>query len=142
MNEFKFYSPVQIRYGDIDPQWHVNNAHTLTMIEVGRFNYMQHLGLFDGESFFDLGWIVADAHISFLAPITLTQKIRVGVRVSKIGNKSMTIEYQIEDEKDGHVLTKAETVMVHLITTPILLSRFRIIGGKKLPFLKAGNDRK
>jgi len=113
MNEFKFYSPVQIRYGDIDPQWHVNNAHTLTMIEVGRFNYMQHLGLFDGESIFDLGWIVADAHISFLAPITLTQKIRVGVRVSKIGNKSMTIEYQIEDEKDGHVLTKAETVMVH-----------------------------
>jgi acyl-CoA thioester hydrolase len=37
----------------------------------------------------------------------------VGVRVAKLGNKSMTLEYQIEDQSTGEVLTKAETVMVH-----------------------------
>ena len=113
MSEFKFYSPLQIRYGDIDPQWHVNHAHMVTFIETARFNFIQSLGIFDGESYFDLGWIVADVHVTFLAPITLTQKIRVGVRVAKLGNKSMTLEYQIEDESTGHVLTTAETVMVH-----------------------------
>jgi len=74
---------------------------------------VQTLGIFDGKSYFDLGWIVADVHISFLAPIYLTQKIRIGVRVARLGNKSMTLEYQIEDENNGEVLTKAETVMVH-----------------------------
>lgn len=113
MSEFKFYTPLQVRYGDIDAQWHVNHAHTVTFIETARFNFVQELGIFDGESYFDLGWIVADVHVSFLAPIYLTQKIRVGVRVAKLGNKSMTLEYQIEDEKTGDVLTKAETVMVH-----------------------------
>jgi acyl-CoA thioester hydrolase len=113
MSEYKFYSPIQVRYGDIDAQWHVNNAHTVTFIETARFNFVQTLGIFDGESYFDLGWIVADVHVSFLAPIKLTQKIRVGVRVAKLGTKSMTLEYQIEDEATGEVLTKAETVMVH-----------------------------
>jgi acyl-CoA thioester hydrolase len=112
MSEYKFYFPVQIRYGDLDPQWHVNNTHTVTLIETARFNYILTLGLFDGQSFFDLGLIVADVHVVYLAPIKLTQKIRVGVRVNKIGTKSLTLDYQIEDESDGSVLTRAETVMV------------------------------
>lgn len=113
MSEYKFYTPVQIRYGDIDAQWHVNNAQTVTLIETARFNFVQSLGIFDGTSFTDLGWIVADVHVSYLAPIFLTQKIRIGVRVAMLGNKSMTLEYQIEDEATGEILTKAETVMVH-----------------------------
>ncbi len=113
MNEYKFYCPIQIRYADIDPQWHVNHARTVTYIETARFNFVQELGIFNGESYFDLGWIVADVHVSYLAPIILTQKIRIGVRVAKLGTKSMTLEYQIEDESDGSVLTRAETVMVH-----------------------------
>jgi acyl-CoA thioester hydrolase len=68
--------------------------------------------LFDGQSFLDLSLIVADVHVVYLAPIKLGQKIRVGVRVAKIGTKSLTLEYQIEDEETGSALTKAETVMV------------------------------
>jgi acyl-CoA thioester hydrolase len=112
MSEFKFYTPVQVRHGDLDPQWHVNHARTVSYLEAARFDYIIALDLFDGQSFFDLEWIVADVHVAYIAPIKLTQKIRVGVRVSKIGNKSITLEYQIEDEADGCVLTKAETVMV------------------------------
>lgn len=112
MNDYKFFSPIQVRYGDLDPQWHVNNAHTVTFIETARFEYIQAVGLFDGQSFLDLSLIVADVHVVYLAPIKLGQKIRVGVRVAKIGTKSLTLEYQIEDEETGSVLTKAETVMV------------------------------
>jgi len=32
MAQFHFYLPLQVRYGDLDPQWHVNNAHTVTYI--------------------------------------------------------------------------------------------------------------
>lgn len=112
MSEFKFYFPIQVRYGDLDPQWHVNNAKFLTYFEQARFGYLVELKLWDGKSFMDLGLIVADVHISYKAPIILGQKIRVGVRVSKIGNKSLTYACLLEDEGTHAVLATAEIIGV------------------------------
>jgi len=112
MPPFNYYCPVQVRYGDLDAQWHVNNAHILTFIEQARFAYLIQLGLFDGASFFDMGLIVADVHVAYLAPIRLIQNLRVGVRVARLGNKSMKFEYQVEDEDTAAFLATAETVMV------------------------------
>jgi acyl-CoA thioester hydrolase len=109
---FRYFCPIQVRYGDLDPQWHVNNARFNTYIEHARLSYWQELGIFDGSSFFDLGLIVADIHIAYLAQISLGQKVRVGVRVARIGNKSMSFEYRVEDETTGQVLSTAESVMV------------------------------
>ena len=36
MSDFNFYYPVAVRYGDLDPQGHVNNAKYLTYFEIGR----------------------------------------------------------------------------------------------------------
>ena len=112
MPAFRYYCPIQVRYGDLDPQWHVNNARTVTFLEQARFSYLIQLGLFDGVSFFDVGVIVADVHVTYLAPIRLTHKLRVGVRVARIGNKSFIFEYQVEDENSATILATAETVMV------------------------------
>ena len=112
MPDFHFYYPIQVRYGDLDPQWHVNNAHIVTFLEQARFAYLLALSLFDGEHFLELGLIVADVHVTFLAPIQLTQKIRIGVRVARIGVKSLTFEYLVEEETGPTPLARAETVMV------------------------------
>ncbi len=112
MTPFRYQYPIQIRYGDLDPQWHVNNARFATYLEQARFSYLMKLGLFDGHSFFDIGLIVADVHIAYLAPMTLTQKVRVGMGVTRIGNKSLTMEYVIEDEETGQMTARGETIMV------------------------------
>jgi len=112
MAEFRFYTPIQVRYADLDTQWHVNNSRYSTYIEQGRFDYLQHLGLFDGIHFASLGLIVADVHIAYLAQIKLNQQVRVGVRTSRIGTKSLTLEYEIQDTTTGELLAKAESVMV------------------------------
>ncbi len=112
MSAFRFYYPIQVRYGDLDPQWHVNNARFLTFLEQTRFAYLLELGLFDGKSFLDLGLIVADIHIAYLAPIMLEEKIRVGLRVARIGNKSLTLEYLMENETTGEAKARAEIIMV------------------------------
>ncbi len=112
MTPFRFLYPIQIRYGDLDPQWHVNNARFATYLEQARSSYLMELDLFDGHSFFDIGLIVADVHIAYLAPMTLTQKICVKMSVTRIGNKSLTMEYVIEDEQTGQATARAETVMV------------------------------
>jgi acyl-CoA thioester hydrolase len=112
MDEFNFHLPLQLRYGDLDPQWHINNVRTIALLEHARFSYLMELGLFDGKSFFDLGLIVADVHVAYLAPIELDQTVSAWVRVAKIGNKSLVFEYQIMEDAAGTVLAKAETVMV------------------------------
>ena len=60
----------------------------------------------------NLGLIVADAHLVYLKPIELGQNIRVGIRVTRIGNKSLDFDYQIEDADNGMVMGTATTVMV------------------------------
>jgi acyl-CoA thioester hydrolase len=112
MDTFHFHFPLQIRYGDLDPQGHVNNAHTVILIEQGRLAYLIQLGLWDGKDFSNLGLIVADVHVAYLAPILLGQNVQIGVRVARLGNKSLTMEYLISDQDTGQALAKAETVMV------------------------------
>ncbi|GAP12543.1 predicted thioesterase [Longilinea arvoryzae] len=112
MTEFRFYCPIQVRYGDLDAQWHVNNARFNSYIEQGRFEYLLRLGLFDGVDFSSLGLIVADVHITYLAPIEINHQVRVGVRTSRIGNKSLVFEYIVQDAASGDLFAKAETVMV------------------------------
>jgi acyl-CoA thioester hydrolase len=112
MSEFKFYQPISVRYGDLDPQWHVNNSRFLTYMEQARFAYLVHVGLWDGVDFFNLGLIVADAHVAFAAPIFLGQKVRVGARVGRIGTKSLAFEHVIEEEDTGKLLGSGDLVMV------------------------------
>ncbi len=110
--QFRFYYPIQVRYGDLDPQWHVNNARFLTYLEQARLAYLIHLGLFDGHSFLDLGLIVADIHIAYRAPIALMEELRVGVKTVRLGNKSLKMVYMIENPTTGQVKAQAEVVMV------------------------------
>lgn len=112
MTIFHFNYPLQVRYGDLDAQAHVNNAHFITFIEQARLAYLVETGLFDGENFLDLGLIVADVHMAYLAPLKLGQPVEIGVRVSRIGNKSLTLEYEVRDARTGSVAARAETIMV------------------------------
>ena len=109
---FKFYIPITVHYGDIDAQWHVNNARYVSYIEQARIEYLKQLGLFDGKTYLDLKGIIADVHVSYLAPIVFGQSIRVGTRTVRIGNKSISFEYVIEDESSGKILSTAEVVVV------------------------------
>ncbi len=112
MPEFKFYHPIEVRYGDLDPQGHVNNAKYFTYIEQARTQYIRRLGLWPGGSFLDIGIILADVQITFKSPILFGQAVRVGARVSQIGNKSFKMEYCLEDGADGKELANATSVLV------------------------------
>ena len=112
MTEFRFYHPIEVRYGDLDPQGHVNNARYLTYMEQTRVAYARHLGLWDGGSFFSFGMIMADAHVVFRAPILWGQPVRVGMRIARLGNKSMDSLYRIEDTQTGQLLAEGSVVLV------------------------------
>ena len=113
MTDFRFFHRIEVRYGDLDPQGHVNNAKYLTFFEQARVRYMIHLSLYtEDQSFKKIGVIVADTHIAFLAPIHYGVDIKVGVRTSKLGNKSMTIEQKIVNNANGQEMARGEVVTV------------------------------
>jgi len=112
MTGFHFYHPIEVRYGDLDPQGHVNNAKYLTYLEQARIAYIAHLGMWNSDSFLDIGIILADAHVTFRQPILFRQAVQVGVRVVRLGNKSLTMEYRVEDRAGGSTLAEATTVLV------------------------------
>ena len=112
MSKFRFQQPISVRYNDLDPQWHVNNARFLSYIEYGRMNYLMALGLFDGHNFSDLPFIVADMHIRFIKPIELTDSVVVSVGVTRIGNKSLLLECEIASADGATVYATAENTLV------------------------------
>jgi acyl-CoA thioester hydrolase len=113
MTKFRFFHPIEVRYGDLDPQGHLNNAKYLTYFETARINYFTHLGLFTpGQSFMDIGVIMADVRVTFHAPVQYGMPIKVGVRISKLGNKSMTVEQNIVHAETDEALASGQVILV------------------------------
>ncbi len=112
MNPYRFQFPIIIRYSDLDPQWHVNNARFLSFAEQARFAYLVELGLFDGKSFWDLPLIVGDVHCRYLVPIDPGVTVIVSTGVISIGNKSLVMGTIITSEDGSVVHAEMETIMV------------------------------
>ncbi len=112
MPNYRFFHPIVVRYGDLDPQGHVNNAAFLTYLEHARVAYVRHLELWDGNSFLEIGIILARIELDFLVPILMTDSVEVGLRTSRLGNKSLDMDYVIREINTGQIFAEAKTVQV------------------------------
>ena len=112
MSTFRFYQPITVRYGDLDPQGHVNNAGFITYLEHARVSYIRHLKLWDGKSFLEIGFILARVELDYIAPIRMTDTVEVGVCVSRLGNKSLDMNYLIRETDTGQIFAEGKTVQV------------------------------
>lgn len=92
-DDFRLFHTLEVRYGDIDAQRHLNNARYFTFMEQARIEYILQVGLWDGGDFEGVGMILAEQKCTYLKPILFGQSIDVGVRISRLGNKSFTMEY-------------------------------------------------
>jgi acyl-CoA thioester hydrolase len=96
MTTFRFSCPIKVRYADLDAQGHVNNAAYFSYMEQARFEYMQALGVWrPGDDFLSLGTILAEAGCTYKKPIQIGQTVEVGVRITRLGNKSYDTEYRL-----------------------------------------------
>jgi acyl-CoA thioester hydrolase len=60
----------------------------------------------------DIGVIMADARVTFHAPVQYGMPVKVGVRISKLGNKSMTVEQNIVNAETNEVLASGKVILV------------------------------
>jgi acyl-CoA thioester hydrolase len=97
-----------VRFRDLDPMGHVNNAVFLTYIESARAAFLQHLGAV--QTLEDLAIIVARIEIDFRAPVRFGDEVEVSARVSRFGGKSFDLEHELRVA--GNLVAEAKTVLV------------------------------
>jgi acyl-CoA thioester hydrolase len=103
-----FLHTERVRFRDLDPMGHVNNAVFLTYIEQARFAFLVDAGAATGIE--DMNIIVARIEIDFRAPVRMGDEIQIGVRASQVGTKSFELEYELR--VGGEVVAQAKSVQV------------------------------
>ena len=98
----------QVRFRDLDPMGHVNNAVFLTYIEQARVAFFAEAGAATGLE--DMTMIVARVEIDFKAPVRLGQEVAISVRASRFGTKSFDLDYELR--VDGELVAVAKSVQV------------------------------
>jgi len=106
LENFNFSLPIQIRWNDLDPLGHVNNAVYVTYFEIVRGHFMLHAcpGWDWHKDMFLIANVTANFHKELLLTATETA---VSIRTSKIGNKSFVLEYAVTSKKGDTVLVHA-----------------------------------
>ena len=113
MTDFNFFYLVEVRYGDLDPQGHVNNAKFLTYFEQTRGHYLIHLGLFEKDrSFMDVGIILAEVQVNFLYPVNFGMQVRIGARTTRLGSKSFDMVYSLQAVNNPREFATGSAVLV------------------------------
>jgi acyl-CoA thioester hydrolase len=105
---FDFVHRERVRFRDVDAMGHVNNAVFASYVEQARIEYLSSMGLLDGPLY--MGMILARLELDFLAPGQPQGEVEIGVRVTRSGNKSFELEYELQ--QDGSAIARATTVLV------------------------------
>jgi acyl-CoA thioester hydrolase len=111
LSEYKYKTPIHIRFSDMDAYGHVNNAVYLTYFEIARGNYWRNVVKWDWNK---TGIILGRSEVNYLKPITLDDKIECYVRTTRIGNSSFDVMYILVKitENGPEICTTGKTVCI------------------------------
>lgn len=107
MSDFRFETELAVRYRDLDPLGHVNNAVYASYMEQARTRYLKRVL---GTPPADIQAVIAHIEIDFRQSIEGDDDVVVGVRTTGFGESSITMEYEIS--ANGTLSATGETVMV------------------------------
>ncbi len=106
----RFTVDIQMRFRDLDPMGHVNNAVYLSYCEFARTQfYMKHAFK---RSLHDIDFILAHVDIDYLAAAEWGDQVEVSVWPSKIGDSSFTLSYELRDKTSNRLIAKSSSVQV------------------------------
>lgn len=106
---FRFHHAVDVRFKDIDVGGHAHHSHALVYFEEGRAAYWSEVVGRKGIDGID--YILAEARIRYHLRVLWPQRLRVGVRVSRLGRRHFEMEYEVLSE-GGELLVSGGTTQV------------------------------
>ena len=113
-SEFKFSTPVRVRWMECDAQGIVFNGAYLGYLEIAQAEYFRNLGFsiyrIAQNGYFDSAVVKAD--LEFKAPARVDEVLELFARVARIGNTSITLLVEIYAAGSDKLLTNIEAVYV------------------------------
>lgn len=106
-----------VRWNDLDAFGHVNNANYLTYVQESRADFTWWSRKRAGETPLLMDMVVARAEVDFLEPIYEGGfDLDVEIWVTKIGNASFDLAYQMSSNENIHANAKTVQVAVSMET--------------------------
>ena len=92
---------LEIRYGDLDPYGHVNNAVYLEFFEKVRICYWRALADMAGIEKLEAGdvpgarYVIAETSVRYKAPIFFENTLHGAARIRTVGNRSYAMDFEL-----------------------------------------------
>jgi acyl-CoA thioester hydrolase len=102
-----FVADLDVRFRDLDPMGHVNNAVYVSYLEQARLEYFESVLGLDAT---DPGNVVASLDVDYRRSLELDADLRVAVWTERLGESSLEMRYEVRD--DGRVAAEATTTQV------------------------------
>jgi acyl-CoA thioester hydrolase len=137
LEDFPFRLSDNVRFADLDPNQHVNNAVYGTYFETGRVTLVKDrsYGLIPAG----VTWMLVRLDIHFRAELRWPGKIEMGLGVAKFGRTSVTFDQVVFSEGRCIASAQAVTVLIAESTRKPTPLTEEIIG-KFQPWLRRGYD--
>jgi acyl-CoA thioester hydrolase len=108
---YRYFVPITTRWMDNDAYGHVNNVTFYSWFDTAANHFLVREGGLDIQASAVIG-LVVESQCHYHAPVAYPEAIRAGVRVDKLGNRSVT--YGIAVFREGEEVAVAHGHFVHV----------------------------
>ncbi|MBY6017750.1 acyl-CoA thioesterase [Ferrimonas balearica] len=109
---FPFSAPVRVAWGEMDALQHVNNAVYFRYFETARLAFFEQLNLMGELQQMGIAPVLSDTRARYRRPVTYPDQLRVGARITHIGEDRFTMEYGVFSEQQQALTTLGEAEIV------------------------------
>lgn len=106
---FPHWAQIPIRFRDLDPLNHVNNALFSTYYEEARIKFIQEVPSFANQMQHGFSFVLANINIDFIHPVEYPEKLLIGSGIQTTGNSSISSFQAIYTESDKTLVSVAES---------------------------------
>lgn len=103
---------INIAWGEMDAFQHINNVIYFRYFESGRVKYLDEMGAMSEMERNGIGPILHSIGCRFRFPLTYPDRIRVGVRVTELGEDRFTLHHRIVSERHNRIAAEGEGLVV------------------------------
>ena len=112
LKDYPIILTLPILWGDQDAFGHVNNVVYFRWCESARVAYLNDTGLQALMSQANLGPILASIKCDYLRQLNYPDTVRIGARITRISNKSVSMEHAIFSDSLQAIAAKSDSVVV------------------------------
>lgn len=105
---FPHWTTINVRFRDLDPLNHVNNAIFSTYYEEARIQFIQEVPELSQQLQQGFSFVLAQLSIDFVKPVIFPSEILIGSGVKELGNSSITSFQAIYIKKTKELASVAE----------------------------------